>query len=350
MKINGLFIATVLIGSQLTFAQQVTVSNSAMKAITSCSLSEKSIIPVSKAGLNDNKNRFRKWVGASIDIDNSAKRESNRFNRTTYKTVSDNAQSRFLTERFNPSGEIIVVNKVAFQKKSEPSPTLYREGPMYFKFAQMKENKALTKLKSDDIIPIVKGFITDNKFITETDIDKIGSVELCDTRINEDGKKNVDGTDFVVNQNVILRRMVDGKPVVNSHFSISVYPDTKEILEMDCFNWPSLEENSRATLSKEALATANALSEAELSNKINTRIMNVVKNCKKVYVNEVTQGWFQSDSDLSPVLIVDFEAITGNNSEPDKYMEVVTLTGNDEIFNKDYRKDYKPAAMPLEDQ
>jgi len=343
MKINGIFITAVFLCTQFTFAQQINMSEQAKKGMTSCLISEKHLIPVNKSELIDKTGKFQKWVDISVNLDKSSKRESTRFNRTTYKVANSSSQMRLLSERFDPLGTIVANAPLI---KRTPAPAMYREGPMYFKFKLLTENKASSKLSKDDLVPVVKSFITDNKFITETDADKIGSVEVCDTRINEDSQNNPKGKDFIINQNVILRRTVNGKPVINSQLSIEVYPDSKEITGIDCFNWPSLEENRKTALSKEALKTANASGEEELSNHIYKRIAKSVRNIKNVDITDISEGWFQADDNLLPVAVVNYTAICQNDTEAHPYMEVINLAGNDDVFNKDYRKDYKPAELP----
>jgi len=348
MRINGLFVTIIVAASmQVATAQQISFSQPALSDISKSSLKEKTIIPVSKESLELKKKKIRNWVGASIDLEKSTKRESTRFNRVTFKSVDSKDVSRSLEERIDPIGNIVNLKQpgVARLKPSysEQIPVLYREGPMYFKFAKIQERKASSRIDRDNLIKMVKEFVTENQFITETEADKIGSVEVCDTRIDEDGQT---GADIVAHQNVIFRRTVDGLPVVNSMLSVAVYPDTKEIVEMDCFNWASLDEKSKKIAGNTMLKNAGVLTEAEVTGKIKNKILAISKGCKNANVKEINPGWFQSDNELLPVLIINYDAVTGSSKEPVKYMEVVNLAGDDAIINKDYRSDYKVGEMP----
>lgn len=338
------FISTVILAHNV-LALDIIMNKKITQSIGSITKKERILIPIDKAKEEENRTKMRKWISFSFDIEEASARESKRFKRTSYTMVTDTPGIPLLTD------EIGLLNNNPFIQKQrkengEFEKVHYREGATYFKFLNFKENKATTKLDDNEIIPLAKEYILKNNFLSETQLDKIGEIEVCNTMLNEEGATEEEDQDFVVQQNVVFRRSFAGKPVVNSQISVGIFPDTKEILELNHFNWTPLEEESRWCISKKALHAERLFDPTDVISKLKGRISYMSGNATKAIIKDVAEAWYQATDELIPVLIVEYDAYIDADDEPRHYRDMISLVTGDDIFLKDYHDDYTPAYYP----
>lgn len=344
LRVKAIFsiaIFSTVILAHNVLALDIIMDNKITQSIGSITKKERVLIPIDKAKEEKNKAKMRKWISYSFDIEEASVRESKRFKRTSYTMVTDAPMIPLLTD------EIGLLNNNPFMQKQrkenrEFEKVLYREGATYFKFLNFKENKATTKLDDNEIIPLAKKYILKNNFLSETQLDRIGEIEVCNTMLNEEGATEGEDQDFVVQQNVVFRRSFADKPVVNSQISVGIFPDTKEILELNHFNWTPLEEESRWHVSKKALQAERLFKTSDVISKVKGKISYMSGNATKAIVKDVTEAWYQASDELIPILIVEYDVYVNADDEPRHYRDMIGLVTGDNIFLKDYRDDYTP--------
>ncbi|MGA1842417.1 MAG: hypothetical protein ACMUIU_17510 [bacterium] len=341
LAIFSLTIFSSLILAHNGLALDIIMNKKITQSIGSITKKERVIIPIDKEKEEGNRVKMQKWVSYSFNIEEASVRESKRFKRTSYTMVTDTPMIRLLTDETE-----LLNNNPFIQKQSEengePDRVLYREGTTYFKFLNFKENKATTKLDDNQIIPLAKKYILKNNFLSETRLDRIGEIEVCNTILNEEGATEGEDQDFIVQQNVVFRRSFAGKPVVNSQISVGIFPDTKEIIELNHFNWTPLEEGNRWYKSKKALQAERLFEPSDVISKVKGRISFMSGNGTKAIVKDVTEAWYQASDELIPILIVEYDVYINSDDEPRPYMDMISLVTGDEIFLKDYCDDYTP--------
>lgn len=339
--------AGLILTTQILFAGDVILTNRAMDNIEKSVETKKCIIPVDKDNLEVKRKLINSWTNASINLQKADKRESKRFKRTSYKVKTQKNRMRLLNESVNSNG-IFDIPQGAVTTTVQPYIVLYREGFMHFSFTKTLERKAQSKIDDRQVLSLARKFITENNFIEESKLDKIGPAEINEIRIDAEIDNSGDNDDYLVMQNVTFRRTYSGKPVVNSQISLSVFPDTREILELNHFNWPSLLEDRKLSLSESDLKKSGVSTAEGTRKKIVKRINGVTGPFDQAFVNSVEQGWFQGNEELIPVLIIKYEAVFEGNKEPVKHLEVVNLVGDENVFGKDFRDDYIPLEYPNE--
>ena len=312
----------------------------------------KKTVPINRAKIDQTKRLFRAWISPSIDLSRAKRKERKLYSRTTYIQKVEKEKLRLPTERWlSPKGglqkPIKDLAQLPAQKKSQLSnsvKTLYREGPAYFKFQKIKEMRSKTRLKESDAVRLTKDFLLKNGFLTQTQKDIIGRIDITERRINEDGGEGKKPDDYLVQQDITFYRVFEGKPVINSKITVGLLPDTKEIVLIKHFNWTPLEEKRKAPVSSQRLASVRSVSDSSILTGLKKKIQAACGSFTKAEITKVAPAWFQTEDELIPVMVsaVRTEYPSGYVGA---YTDVTNLVDSDDIFFKG-RRGALPEPMP----
>jgi hypothetical protein len=312
----------------------------------------KKTVPINRVKLDQTKRLFRAWISPSIDLSRAKKKERKLYFRTTYIQEVKKEKLRLPTERWlSPKGGLQKPVKDLAQLSAQtklqlsiPVKTLYREGLTYFKFQKIKEMRAETRLKESDAVRLAKDFLLENGFLTQTQKDSIGRIDITDRRINEDRGEGRKPDDYLVQQDIVFHRVFEGKPVINSKITVGLLPDTKEIVLIKHFNWTPLEEKKKAPVSSQRLASVRSVSGSSILKGLKKKIRASCGNFTKAEIMRVTPAWFQTEDELIPVMV---SAVRTKypSGYVGAYTDVTNLVGSDDIFFKG-RKGALPDPMP----
>ena len=336
--------------------------------INTHALKVKKSYPVNRLHFNQNRQVIRTWVEGSIDLSKATKRVSPIFNRTTYKQSITLEKLRLPTERLilspqlttqiseqetseqgklkalslkSGSPNILVKQSPQLQQQKavklvKPVEAFYREGPMYYKFQKLKEMKAKDTIPEAKAITCARNFLTDNKFLQETTKDKVGRVYIQNRHINEEGAEGKAATDYLVQQDIVFERLYEGKPVINSKIVVGFQPVTGEIVLFKHFNWTPIEEQRSEQIDPQKLKAARSDSGAGIINRLEEKIRKYNGNFNRAIVKEAIPAWFQTEESLLPVMAfkIDIKFKSPQGIFQRDYLEVINLTGDDDIFFK----------------
>ncbi len=306
----------------------------------------------------------RTWVSGSINLKKAAKRESLRFKRKTFKQKSKMDMLRLPTERLKlmpktgvapapgsqplkpillekPRLQLAMIKKVRLQ---HPVTALYTEGRSYYRFLKFKEVPARSALKRPQAIAMAMKFLKDNKFIQETPDDRVGQIYLQSRLINRE-QPGGGGKDVLVQQDIVVQRQYQGRPVINSKIALGLHPDTKEILMFKHYNWTPVKTKVRNNRSMPLVKrTFRPIPETVITRRLQEKIRRTSGRFKRAAVKKVIPAWYQAGDQLIPVLVFD---IAMQYSSPKgilkrDYLEVINLAGDDRQLLPNLTPSQKP--------
>ena len=342
---------------------------------------------------------MRTWVSGSMDLSKAQKRESSRvIGRTSYVEQSTVDTLRLPTERFKitqknaiPTSKVKAQSGVQLDPKAAktlklvtPVHMIYRESPGHLKFHKIKETKAKKPLTKTQAIQAAQNFLSDNLLLKQTDFDKVGDIYVQERRINEDRGEGQEPDDYLVQQDVVFERQVDGKPVVNSRIVVGFQPDTMDIVLLEHFNWTPLLELQAADQSDKPLSTTpfsrkqaisstgqsqpsetssaktashtdlkiqavRAPSATNMRKQVEAKIRAVSgRSASNAEVVNVISAWFQTEENLVPVLAIEVNVTVASPMGPitEPYLELINLAGNDDIFFPGQSQPITPETAP----
>lgn len=347
-------IAAGLLLSGIVTAQpgQIVISDSARNAVRSELGRMNKSFTVNPQQTQAFQQNVRTWVSGSINLKKATVRESERFNRVTYKQELLTDRNRVMSERLAmPSAKKVkAVPKLQVRdqkavKLTTPLTVLYREGPNYFKYGKLREEKAQKPIQESVVMENARKFILENSFIKESQRDRIGLAYVQNRRINEDRGDSLQAVDYLVQQDVVFERYFDNKPVVNSMIKVGIYPETKEIILFEHFNWPVLQEDKETMLASDMLMRAGSGSPQDLITRLERKIRQENKIFTRAEVRNAFPGWFQSKEGLIPVMCfnVRIEQPGQEGVTTRDYLEVLNIAGSDDVFFEDRKEATKPA-------
>jgi len=366
MKIIKYFfvLLTLTYVSGLAQSNEIIILDKIRADINAESTKARRIIPIDKEKHDQNRLLFRTWVSESIDLEKASKRESVRFNRTSYIQEVTLEAIRLPSERF----ELVKTKKPKkwwrFWKKTEfkitpklqldkikklelksPIMLLFRAGPSYFKFEKLNEIRAEKVLTESQAVELAKDFLEKNLFVIETEKDVMGLIEVEETRINEDAGEGKEPDDYLIQQDVVFGRKFDDKPVLNSQIVVGFLPDNRDIALFEHFDWTPLVEKKEERLSRKKLESLGLFSRDDIITRLEEKIRKISTKFIRAEVTQVIPAWYQTDESLIPVLGFEIEIEFPSQKGPfiQDYFEVMNLVGSDEVFFKDYLVGERPS-------
>lgn len=263
---------------------------------------------------------MRSWVGRAMALDKADKRVSKRFLRTSYGQDLERDAPMFLSDRAGADGSFATA--AAERTNDAPVRTLYRESDdgSYMKFQKLRETSgpAGDGLLEGDAQASAESFFVENGMITPNAVDAISGSEVRARRIDEGDLAQQTAQDYLAQQDVILKRSYEGKPVLNSVASVSVLPDTGEVVIVKVANWTPTEANGESSI-KPAYDSGQAQAlTAELEQKLKDTLAQELGNeANTAVVKGVEEAWYQTTDDgLIPVLMFEVETQPDGASEP----------------------------------
>jgi hypothetical protein len=336
-------------------------------------------LALDKAQMEQSRTRMRTWVSRSMDLGAATKRTSTRFNRTSYVEQSSADTLRLPTERLGAALDQApiarrVQRRAAVQvdpgaaravAQAEPVQMVFRDGPGHLKFQKTKEVRAHTALAEAEAIQLARDFLNGNSLLRQTESDKVGRIYVQERRISEDRGAGQARDDYLVQQDVVFEREVEGQPVINSKIVVGFQPDTRDILLLEHFNWTPIQQqgadqsaNPLSTLPRSmslARVTAPltrrvaAQPDTNLRGRVEAKIRAVSGDeFTRAEVTRAMRAWFQTEDRLVPVLVfetkVTFASARGPITEP--YLEVINLAGSDDVLYPGRRQAEAPTQAP----
>lgn len=309
----------------------------------------KEIVPLSTSERALTKELFRTWISGSIDFSKTTKRESERFQRTSYSIDVDTDNLRFLDERLilKPRIELNKTHLLKTRpiKLTKPAKVIYREGPTYFKWQKIKETRAEKPIEKAVAQKLAKDFLVGNGFLKETEKDKVMQVAIRERRKNMEKGEGEQPDDFLVQQDIVFERMFEGQPVINSKLLISISPQNKEIVGIEHFNWTPLQEKQKKTIEQEKLNRIGLNTGEKIQIRLEDKIRRAYGKYTRAEIKKIIPAWFQTQNELIPVLV--FEIFT---EYADKFnrssLEVINLAGNDDDLFGGSKPTKRPVSAP----
>ena len=318
-----------------------------------------------KAQMEQCRTLMRTWVSGSMDLSAATKRTSTRFDRTSYVQQSSTDTLRLPTERLGATPGQAPIARRAQQRiavqldpaalrsvaQAEPVHMVFREGAGHLKFQKMKEVRARTALAEAEAIQLARSFLDGNSLLKQTGSDKVGRVYVQERRISEDRGAGRASDDYLVQQDVVFEREVEGQPVINSKIVVGFEPDTRDIVLLEHFNWTPIQQqvadqsaDPPFTLPRSMALTrvtaplarrVVAQSDTGLRGRVEAKIRAVSGDkFTRAEVTRAMRAWFQTEDSLVPVLVfetkVTFASARGPMTEP--YLEVINLAGSDDVL------------------
>jgi hypothetical protein len=228
---------------------------------------------------------------------------------------------------------------------------VFREGAGHLKFQKMKEVRARTALAEAEAIQLARSFLDENSLLKQTGSDKVGRVYVQERRISEDRGAGRASDDYLVQQDVVFEREVEGQPVINSKIVVGFEPDTRDIVLLEHFSWTPIQQqvadqsaDPPITLPRSMALTrvtaplarrVVAQSDTGLPGRVEAKIRAVSGDkFTRAEVTRAMRAWFQTEDSLVPVLVfetkVTFASARGPMTEP--YLEVINLAGSDDVL------------------
>jgi hypothetical protein len=256
------------------------------------------------------KTAVRAFVSRSINLDAASQRQSTRFDRTSYTSPAARDVPMHLGDRPGITDEA----------STGTVAVVYREGKTAMSFQKLDKDKQTPTgagLPEHEATEQARSFMIANGIIGESKTDVIARVQVRERRVNQE-----DASDFLAQQDIVLQRTVDGKPVINSSASVSVLPNT-EIVGLKVSNWiPTTSDRTQIkSTSDDAAARVLATNiEAQLADVL---AQELGSDAQGAIVRDVEESWFSSDRDgLIPALV--FVVELRNDGHP--YTVAVAMT------------------------
>ena len=322
-------------------AGEIVVPAHANMVISTEAVKVKKIVPIDRPKLDQTKRLFRTWISPSIDLIRAKKRESKLHFRTTYIQKIQKEKLRLPTERWlapgsGLQGSVLRQPQLFVQANSQlvkPLEIFYREGPSYFKFQKIKETRAATRIKKSDAIRLAGDFLLKNGFLQQTQKDRIGRIDITERRINEERGEGRNPVDYLVQQDIIFRRIFEEKPVINSTITVGLLPDTKEIVLIKHFHWTPLEEKKGIQAIPQSFTSVGSATNSLIINGLKKKIRAACGSFTKAEIKKVVPAWFQTKDELIPVLVSEIHTEYSSGYKG-TYIDLTNLVGSDDIFSK----------------
>ena len=322
---------------------------------------------------------MRTWVSRSMDLGQATRRASTRFDRTSYVQESETDMLRLPTERLSAAPEQAPIARRAQQRtavqvdpgaaraaaQAPPVHMVFREGAGHLKFQKVKEVRAQTALVEAEAIQLARDFLNANSLLKQTESDKVGRAYVQERRISEDRGEGRAPDDYLVQQDVVFEREVEGQPVINSKIVVGFQPDSRDILLLGHFNWTPIQQQVSDQSLDPSAVVPHAMSLARVTAPLTRRIAaqpdtNLRSRVEakiratsgdrftRAEVSRAMRAWFQTEDRLVPVLVfeakVTFASDRGPITEP--YLEIINLAGSDDVLYPGRRQAEAPTQAP----
>jgi hypothetical protein len=284
-------------------------------------------IALDPSGAERGKAAMRAWTSRVTNLDNANRRQSTRFDRTSYTDPQARDVPMHLGDRRAKDGSVGDSRAASAGSVS----IVYRESTngremMFEKLGKDQAHKATgSGLPEKQATEQARTFMVENGLIAETGSDLIGRVEVRERHENQE--EATSEADFLVQQDLVLRRTFEGKPVINASASIGVLPAGNEVVSLKVANWTPVSSSSDArTEIKPAFDGARA---KKLAEQLQSQLVDVLKDqlgqdAEGAVVKDMEESWFASDRDgLIPALVFVVEL---GDSSGDRHTVAVAMT------------------------
>jgi len=317
--------------------------------------------PAKRVGLlqgavEQTKQVMRSFVGRAIDLDKADKRVSKRFTRTSYRQKLENDAPIHLADRVGKDGIFTRDGDAKVARDGEPVDAVYRESDdgsvMKFQKARENDGPAGEGLSEADAKESAEKFFVENGMVTPTDVDTISKTELRERRIDVGNEAMESDDDYLAQQDTLLRRSYEGKPVINSVASVGTLPGSGEVVLVKLANWTPSDPSGAETI-KPAYDAQQA---QQLTDELRKRVLDTLVEqtgtaAEGAVIKSMDEGWYQTPDDgLIPVLLFQAETRPPGNDEVQNVALIVNPFGsNDEIWQQG-RVPHDEAPAPSDDE
>ena len=291
------------------------------------------------------------WLKQSWILQRAKVRKSRRFLRTTYIQDVNAERGIFLHDRITPGGTLRSEHTRSEKTLEQPIKTLYRESDNgeVMKLQTLKElaDPGGGGLDAQHAEASAKSFFFENGLLQEGDRDVVAWTEIRERRTNADMPFG-EILDYLEQQDIILHREYNGKPVVNSSATIGVLPKEEEVTLIKISNWASTMEEHAFTIKPESSDGEAAEIADSLERKITALIEKESRGvATSADVIDIQEGYYQhEDKGLIPVLVCEAE-INPGQSEPYSAVILVNPYGDEEELWFQGRRPSQHPAEPL---
>lgn len=316
--------------------------------------------------VKQNHQLIRTWVSGSLDLNKAAPRTNKRFDRRTYSQEQKTEVLRNPNERLLITGESsgmikkqgdvfpvqpevvkeVKLNMLSLQRAEVKVPVKvsYREGSSYYNFIKIKERPAQNALSQQEAFALVREFLQSNRMIQETQDDRIGAMYLQNRMVNRELDQGR-STDILMQQDVVIERSFQGKPVINSKIIVGLQPDSREIVAFKHYNWTPVASGMQKSDPVAASGKgAKVLDPEVIVRRLEDKIVRSSGDFTIAEVQRVIPAWYQDGDTMIPVMgfdiAIQYSSPKGALSR--NYFEVLNLTGDDQRLMPNKAKNRKP--------
>jgi hypothetical protein len=308
-------------------------------------------VPLRQGEREQRKATMRLLAGNVINFDEAKQRKSGKFKRTSFMHEGKD-RPLFLSDRLGDKGQLLGERPMAANAEADSVKTIYRESDdgSSFKLQRLKERASYSgsTLPNGEVQKSGRDFLLESGLIKEAGNDKIQGTEIRERRTNgEDGEGAT--ADNLEQQDILLRREFEGKPVINSVASVGVLPEDGEVVLLKVSNWDSADGGAAQTFKPHYdEQQANILADA-WQNKVVQVLQEDGNNALEgATVRGTTEAWFQDEDGLSPALVFNVEITPKGGGEVREIPVVVNPYGSEDEIWYQGRPPRQEAAPPLD--
>lgn len=283
-----------------------------------------SVVALAPDGAERGKQAMRAWTERVMNLEAANQRESSRFLRTSYTQEQARDVPMHLGDRRDGRGAF------AAAAATGTVSVLYRESDSGtdMRFQKMKEQGTPSGklMPQGEALAQAESFFVANGFIQPSGDDTIIAREVRDRRRSEEVTGGGE-LDYLAQQDLVLRRGYEGKPVINSSATVGVLPGSDEVVLVKLTSWSPAAEGGKTEV-KPAYDDARAkVLAGELADKLQATISaQLGGEADTAIVRDMEESWFQSERDgLVPVLVFSVE-IAAEHAGEDQHTVAVAMT------------------------
>jgi hypothetical protein len=182
-------------------------------------------------------------------------------------------------------------------------------------------------------------FLSRNNFIRTTLMDGYLEITFPELRQKSAPVGEMPERDVLLWQQVRYRRKFLNAPVINSRVSIDFHPDTLEILGFKHYNWTRANEQAPVSIPRGEMKNR-----AEVEQGLREKIDEFWTASERATLTSVAQAWFQTETELIPILICQLERKPTPTGCGDVCTHFVNIAGSNLVF---YATPKLPAPEPV---
>jgi hypothetical protein len=260
--------------------------------------------------------RFRAWASATIDLAAADTRASARFDRVTYQQSLSQDRPLLLDDTSKAATEVA------------PSRVWLREGPLYHSLLKDKMAGPQTARSEQELANAAWQYLVRSGLVESSEDAALSTARVMNRRVNRDLGGVDEEHDYLVQQDVVLQRLVAGRPVLNSQIIVGVLPDSTEIVKVLIKSWAPLASDIKAAPLHRPLLTPDQL-ELQLAANLDR---SVGVDWTTARVRELIPAWFQTGDALLPAVACIVELEFADPSRNHTIVEALNPLGSTDTF------------------